>query len=325
MCVSCPARLLARHPARVRCDLKDLPPVITPNGPQHQSCSNCRERNIKCVYVSPPSHQSITSHACSRDEFAEVKAVKLLRRGRRLQQVECVPIIVQSSSVSSPRRAVYGKVTCDLPLSEKPDTSTHTSTPKQSVIPQLKLDLLNSTFFRRFCVQRTPCLASPLVCALTSFPGPIIEPTEFTSRYLDHINGTSQLNIEGQMIAMLLVTWAASFGINECGVEIDELDPDPTSPKFTPDSDDEFSDPKQRAWTIHTEAMTQEILALVDAHGILRRPSWDGVSVLLLLLPLTEGLFSLLFQVSILLTPSSRLTKFNRTPCKYKGIWSTFY
>lgn len=58
---------------RVRCDLKDLAPTTTPDGAQQPSCSNCKERNIKCV-----------------DEFAEVKAVKLLRRGRRLQQVECV-------------------------------------------------------------------------------------------------------------------------------------------------------------------------------------------------------------------------------------------
>ncbi|KAL4065387.1 hypothetical protein V8B97DRAFT_1868574 [Scleroderma yunnanense] len=226
---------------RVRCDLKDLPPTITSNGPQQSSCSNCKERNIKCV-----------------DEFAEVKAVKLLRRGRRLQQVE----------------AVYGKVTSDLAIPQNPSTPA----PKLSPIPQLKPDFLNSTFFRRFCVQR-----------------PIIEPTEFTSRYLDHANGTAPLNIEGQMLAMLLVIWAASFGINEYGVEIDdqELAPNsPTSPKFACDSDDELSDPKQRVWTLRTESMTREILSLVDTHGILRRPSWDGVRVLLLLLPLTEGVQS---------------------------------
>lgn len=31
---------------RVRCDLKDLP--ISPSG-QHPACSNCKERNLKCV------------------------------------------------------------------------------------------------------------------------------------------------------------------------------------------------------------------------------------------------------------------------------------
>jgi hypothetical protein len=34
------------------------------------------------------------------------------------------------------------------------------------------------------------------------------------------------------------------------------------------------------------------ILEEIDACGILRKPTWDGVRVLLLLLPLTEGEFS---------------------------------
>ncbi|KAI6019678.1 hypothetical protein F5J12DRAFT_904105 [Pisolithus orientalis] len=213
--------------------------------PSPTSCSNCKERNIKCV-----------------DEFAEVKAVKLLRRGRRLQQVE----------------AVYGKVT-DAP-SPTQHASTPTSAPsnlQQSVIPQLKIEFLSSTFFRRFCAQR-----------------PVIEPTEFTTRYFEHLKGSTPLSIEGQMLAMLLVTWATSFGINEYGaeMEISDLTPtSPTSPKFTPDSDGELSDPK-RVWALRTEAMTREILALVDTHGILRRPSWDGVRVMLLLLPLTKGIQS---------------------------------
>lgn len=38
-----------------------------------------------------------------------------------------------------------------------------------------------------------------------------------------------------------------------------------------------------------TEAMLREILELVDFHSILRKPSWDGVRILLLLLPLLEG------------------------------------
>ncbi|KAI5983818.1 hypothetical protein EDD15DRAFT_2390699 [Pisolithus albus] len=230
---------------RVRCDLKDLAPVTTSDGAQQPSCSNCKERNIKCV-----------------DEFAEVKAVKLLRRGRRLQQVE----------------AVYGKVT-DTPTPTQPaSTPTVTpSTPNQSIIPQLKIEFLSSTFFRRFCAQR-----------------PVIEPTEFTARYFEHVKGSTLLSVEGQMLAMLLVTWATSFGINEYGAEMEmsDLTPtSPTSPKFTPDSDGELAEPK-RVWALRTEAMTREIIALVDTHGILRRPSWDGVRVMLLLLPLTKGIQS---------------------------------
>ena len=73
---------------RVRCDLKDLP--IGSLGP-HPACSNCKERGIKCVLVSlhllTPSLSSFRLWYIS-DEFADVKAVKLLRRGRRLQQAE---------------------------------------------------------------------------------------------------------------------------------------------------------------------------------------------------------------------------------------------
>jgi len=85
-----------------------------------------------------------------RDEFAEVKAVKLLRRGRRLQQVEYVPIShfqPHQRLLIIHHRAVYGK-TCDSPLSQKSSTSA-------LVIPQLKVEFLQSPFFRRFCVQRT--------------------------------------------------------------------------------------------------------------------------------------------------------------------------
>lgn len=38
-----------------------------------------------------------------------------------------------------------------------------------------------------------------------------------------------------------------------------------------------------------TNLWVQELLRLVDYYGLLRKPSWDGVQVLLLLLPLTEG------------------------------------
>jgi hypothetical protein len=60
----------------------------TTGGVQQPSCSNCKERGIKCVYVTFTLSILTIDHVCFSDEFAEVKAVKLLRRGRRLQQVE---------------------------------------------------------------------------------------------------------------------------------------------------------------------------------------------------------------------------------------------
>jgi hypothetical protein len=87
--------------SRVRCDLKDLP--FSSAGP-HPTCSNCKERGLKCVYVSSPTvgPQTPNGFSCPSDEFADVKAVKLLRRGRRLQQVECVPTLLHQPFLNQP-------------------------------------------------------------------------------------------------------------------------------------------------------------------------------------------------------------------------------
>lgn len=95
------------------------------------------------------------------------------------------------------------------------------------------------------------------------------------------MEGTAPLNIEARMLVMLLVIWAASFGIDEFGNEDTENDASVTG--------DNHSDPKRRATLLRTEGMVREVLILVDLHGLLRRPSWDGVRVLLLLLPLTHS------------------------------------
>ncbi|KAI0273782.1 hypothetical protein BC834DRAFT_855583 [Gloeopeniophorella convolvens] len=199
---------------RVRCDLKDLPFSNTGTQPH---CSNCKERGLKCV-----------------DEFAEVKAVKLLRRGRRLQQVE----------------AVYGK-TMD-------EEGGLFSTPSLSpgLVPKLKPEFFSSAFFRRFHVQH-----------------PIIDPSEFCARFFEFSKGNcNALGVPGQLIAMLLAVWAASFGVNEYGIEEGHRHGGAII--------------SSRRET--TNEMVREMLYLVDVHGILRKPTWDGVRALHLLLPLTQ-------------------------------------
>lgn len=182
---------------------------------QHPPCSNCSERGLKCV-----------------DEFAEVKAVKLLRRGRRLQQVE----------------AVYGQNSAD-------ENALHNVTPPRSCIPRLRPEFFSSPFFRRFHIQR-----------------PVLEPTEFCTRYYEFCKGNKEyLQAPGQVIALILVVWAASFGVNEYGVE--ELY-------------DDSVDPRRRRDRVNE--MVREILYLIDIHGILRKPSWDGIRALLLISPLTQ-------------------------------------
>ncbi|OCH95495.1 hypothetical protein OBBRIDRAFT_788050 [Obba rivulosa] len=212
---------------RVRCDLKDLP--ISGTG-QHPPCSNCSERGLKCV-----------------DEFAEVKAVKLLRRGRRLQQVE----------------AVYGK-------NAPEENSLHSVTPPRSIIPKLRPEFFSSPFFRRLNIQR-----------------PVVEPMEFYSRFMEFSKGNRDaLQYPGQLLAMTLVIWAASFGVNEYGQE---------------ETHEASEDLRQRK--DHINEMLHEMLYLIDMHGLLRKPSWDGVRVLLLILPLTQEVQS----------PMDRLTMYEAT------------
>ncbi|KAF8630397.1 hypothetical protein AX15_002951 [Amanita polypyramis BW_CC] len=231
---------------RVRCDLKDL----SLSSETHQ-CSNCKERGLNCV-----------------DEYAEMKTVKLLRRGRRLQQVE----------------AMYGKI-------KNVDSPTPAQTPSQ--IPALNPNFFSSPFWTLFCIQR-----------------PILDPSEFRQRYIAHTEGTHLLGHEGRILAMLLVLWAATFGIDESGSPIEDeysdsellqaSDPvsasstghgsqratlgSPTTPKPIEDT---LKYARKRCQK-KTDSMLREILELVDLHGIMRRPTFDSVRILFLILPLLE-------------------------------------
>lgn len=102
---------------------------------------------------------------------------------------------------------------------------------------------------------------------------PIIDPSEFCARFFEFSKGNcNALGISGQLIAMLLAVWAASFGVNEYGIE--EL---------------HHGEAAIRARREATNEMVREMLHLVDIHGIMRKPTWDGVRALHLLLPLTQG------------------------------------
>ncbi|KAJ7468057.1 hypothetical protein FB451DRAFT_1560569 [Mycena latifolia] len=227
---------------RVRCDLKDLTLACGPNS----ACSNCQERDLKCV-----------------DEFADVKAVKLLRTGRRLQKVE----------------AIYGKGAAD----DSAFLNLPSATRPPSAIPQLKPEFFSSPFWSWFSLQK-----------------PILDPTEFPARFFAHTKGTQLLGHEGKVLMLVLTVWAASFGLDERGLPENDESSRPSSP-----SDDgskntsRMEEPKKNRALItegskanrkrRIEAMAQEILLLIDSHAIMRRPTWDGVRVLLLTLPLMEA------------------------------------
>lgn len=107
---------------------------------------------------------------------------------------------------------------------------------------------------------------------------------------------------------MLLVLWAATFGVDERGSLVkDDCDDSTTSQhpapshagrpsrkaNFTLSADLKQSEETFRhvgkGYREKTSCMLREILELIDFHGIMRRPTYDGVRILLLTLPLMEG------------------------------------
>lgn len=102
--------------------------------------------------------------------------------------------------------------------------------------------------------------------------GPIVDPVEFVERFQRHITQGAPLGIFGELIAKLLATWAASYGVNVRGEEEPH--------------DGLVGVERRRA---ATNIMVQELLATIDRHAVMRSISWDGVRALLLLIPLTEG------------------------------------
>ena len=104
--------------------------------------------------------------------------------------------------------------------------------------------------------------------------GPLLEPSVFLPRLEESLGGTTDtLGVPGRLVAMCLVVWAANFGHDEEGKM------------------DQASDPKNWRLSVksRTNNMVKELLYSIDWYGIIRKPTWDGLVVLLTILPLTKG------------------------------------
>ena len=98
---------------------------------------------------------------------------------------------------------------------------------------------------------------------------------------------------------MLLVTWAASFGLDERGVpSVENVSESLSTSNMAAEGsssyhpqNSKYAPPGSRRpqWKSKCEEYLREILDLIDYYGVLRRPSLDGLRCLLLLLPLMEG------------------------------------
>lgn len=122
-------------------------------------------------------------------------------------------------------------------------------------------------------------------------------------QYLNPSNNesTSTINIERKILALTLLALAASLGVDERGIalEVPNLQEGRTNEMRLAAGLSINEIHKER-----THELVHEILLLVDSHGILRNPTWDGVRLLLLLWPLTQGVQSPLERVVSLIYSS---------------------
>jgi len=204
-----------------------------------RGCSNCVERGYKC----------------------EEKEVRQLRKGKRIAALEetCGYSLLRFLSLTGGDRI--------LREAGARSNSPYGGREPLSIIPRLEPEFFSSPFFRRFHIQR-----------------PILDPEEFSTRYIAWVQDNDQhsnailsssrqpLTEAGQLLAKVLVVWAASYGVNEKG------DEDPNNSDLDVD----------RRTTLIKE-MVEELIGIIDMMGLLHRPSWDGVRVLLMTLPLAES------------------------------------
>ena len=265
------------------------------------------------MYVPPPPLHppplGPNRHHNHRDEYGQVKSVKLLRRGRRLQQAEYVPF--PSQAFTSGGYVVLIRFVIQGCLRQGPSRRGRYP-PFRPFTASKRHANANTRLFRfpvlaavpiATCVSNAqpflPCRSHPHALHpsfFVLFPiGPVIEPHEFVTRFIASQNGKSDsLGITGRLLAMSLVVWASSFGIDENGQSMGSLDDHLYQyQEHKVDVHDQFdTDASAKLRTerrTRTNEMVKEMLYLIDLHGILRKPSWDGVRVLLMILPLAQG------------------------------------
>lgn len=217
-------------------------------GKQASACAPCRTRGLRCDLQDLPPSNSLCSN-CIQSGLDYAGG--------------CVEI----KSIKRHRRgrrarqveAIYGK------------------------IPALQPEFFTSKFWTWFCIQH-----------------PVLDPNEFSQRYIAHVEGKNAIGPEGVIIAMLLVVWAASFGLDEFGSPIKHHDSFTNSDmQLTIDfnshevisassSHNEPSQDGKYRCKQNISVMLMQILELIGMCGILRRPTLDGVRVLLLVVPLME-------------------------------------
>jgi hypothetical protein len=137
-----------------------------------------------------------------------------------------------------------------------------------------------------------------MICSLPfaylTSTGPILDPQQFLQRYFSAAEPcAAAMGPEGAILCHVLYAWATSYGLDEYGqLDVSEGGDVPNLPvDLTRPNDAEVK--RERDRQRRKEVMTsvvKVVLREIDECGVLRKPTWDGVRSLLLVLPLTEGM-----------------------------------
>jgi hypothetical protein len=118
-----------------------------------------------------------------------------------------------------------------------------------------------------------------------------MDPLEFVTRYLSKpIPCSAAMGREGAVLCHCLYAWAVSYGVDERGrLDVPEGQALGSVNLLAVGENETKHQADRQRRLERLYPIVRTILREVDDCGILRRPSWDGVRVLLLILPLTEG------------------------------------
>ncbi|BEI87789.1 uncharacterized protein CcaverHIS019_0105070 [Cutaneotrichosporon cavernicola] len=260
--------------------------------PRHQftACGACRHRRVKCdlrarqeeaereAFLDDAQngntgslrHRRASCTNCQErgtncvDEYAPLKAAKQLRRGKRISEIEML----------------YGKSATDAALASQGDEGERSLSPggrKMDRIPELTREFFDSQFFRRFILQR-----------------PIVDSLDFVTVYLSKpIPCAAAMGSVGAVLCHCLYAWGLSYGVDERGqLDVAEAGGETVGPlNLLSASESEARRERDRQRRKEKfNGVVRTILREIDEYGILRRPSWDGIRAVLLILPLTEGI-----------------------------------
>ncbi len=96
----------------------------------------------------------------------------------------------------------------------------------------------------------------------------------------------------GSIICHVLYAWAVSYGVDENGqLDVPEGGGAPLAPmNLLGINEAEMRREEDRLRRKEAmKAVIQVVLKEIDESGLMRKPTWDGVRALLLVLPLTDG------------------------------------